>query len=130
MTANKNRRILYIEDNQANIELMKTIFMIVPQLSLETAKSAELGLDLARHTKPHLILMDINLPGMSGLEALYQLRATPDTQDIPVIAISAAAMKKDIDKATEAGFYAYLTKPFDVTELLNMAADLLPAPEC
>jgi CheY-like chemotaxis protein len=69
--------------------------------------------------RPDIIVMDINLPGMSGFEAIERLKRQPGTQNIPVIALSAAAMSKDIQKGAEAGFFAYLTKPFVIDELLT-----------
>jgi len=85
---------------------------------LATARDAEQGLEVAARLRPDVILLDINLPGMNGFEALKHLRARSETRAIPVIALTAAAMPKDVRRGLEAGFYAYLTKPFDVTELL------------
>jgi len=111
--------ILYIEDNPANLHLMKMIIGKIGGLNMISANSAELGLTMAQEWKPDLILMDINLPGMDGTEAMQKLAATDCTRHIPVIAVSAAAMKKDIEKGLSAGFTAYLTKPFDVPELIK-----------
>jgi PAS domain S-box-containing protein len=88
--------VLYIEDNSANINLMEAIIEQLPNISLKTAHTAELGLDVAREIKPNIILMDINLPGMDGIKALEKLRANEQTKSIPVVAISAAAMPKQI----------------------------------
>jgi len=112
--------ILYIEDNPANRQLMETIFNRMDGLSLIPAASAELGLSIAEERQPDLILMDINLPGMNGLEALHELGKIDKTRDIPVIAISARAMKKDIEQGLAAGFKAYLTKPFNVPKLIEV----------
>jgi CheY-like chemotaxis protein len=82
---------------------------------------------MAHDSRPDIILMDINLPGMNGFEAIEKLKRAPETQDIPVIALSAAAMSKDIQKGREAGFFAYLTKPFVIDELLNTIDQALAA---
>ena len=119
------RKILYIEDNPANMQLMEMIIGHFENTELLTAHSAELGLDLANHQHPDLILMDINLPGMSGIEALRQLRETKQTQDIPVIAITADAMKKDVEAGMAAGFRAYVTKPINVPEFLRTIGEAL-----
>jgi len=117
--------VLYIEDNIANSILMETILSNVPGLKLKIAPSAELGLAMAHQNKPDLILMDINLPGMSGNEALVELKKHKKTKDIPVIAITADAMAKDIRKGLDDGFIAYLTKPFNVTELINSVQEIM-----
>jgi CheY-like chemotaxis protein len=83
------------------------------------AVNATLGLELARERQPDVILMDINLPGMSGLQALKLLREDPLTKHIPVVAISANAMVGDINKGLEAGFFRYLTKPINVNEFMK-----------
>jgi len=97
-----------------------------PDIRLLTAVTGTLGIELARSAQPTLILMDINLPGISGIEALKILRADPATAQIPVIALSANAMFRDIEKGLEMGFYRYLTKPIKVKEFmdtLNSALD-------
>jgi PAS domain S-box-containing protein len=111
--------VLYIEDNPANVQLMEGILSRLPNLILKTAHTAELGLDLARDLNPDIILMDINLPGMDGIAALNRLRMDETTRDIPVVAISAAAMPKEIERGKEAGFNEYLTKPIKVPEVLQ-----------
>ncbi|MBT4590002.1 MAG: response regulator [Rhodospirillaceae bacterium] len=111
--------ILYIEDNPANIRLMEAIVERLPSTTLKSAHTAELGLDLARELVPDLIFMDINLPAMNGIEAVAELRKIEETKDIPVIAISAAAMPKDIERGKEAGFKKYITKPIKVPEILE-----------
>ena len=118
-------KVLYIEDNQANVDLMETILSTIDGLKFETTDTAELGVPLAIKSQPNLILMDINLPGMSGIEAFLQLRKHEETKDIPVVAISAAAMPQEVQDAMDAGFLAYMTKPFNVPELLNTIADVL-----
>ena len=89
-------------------------------LFLRDAPTAEIGLELARAELPSLILMDINLPGMDGYAALKQLQADPRTAHIPVIAMSANAMKKDLSKGHDAGFIDYITKPIDVQKFMTL----------
>lgn len=110
--------VLYIEDNPMNQRLMQQIFARRPDLELRDANTAEIGLDLARAAPPALILMDINLPGMNGFEALAALKADPQTAHIPVIAVSANAMKGDREHGIKSGFLDYLTKPIHIPELL------------
>lgn len=118
-------RVIYIEDNPVNLSVMKHIFRQLPGVALQFAKSAETGLALIREDPPQLVLMDINLPGMSGLEALKEIKSDPHTAAIPVIAISASTLAHDINTGLEAGFMAYLTKPFDVPELIKLVRDTL-----
>lgn len=111
--------ILYIEDNPANLRLMEAIINRLPNLTMKSTHTAELGLEMARDIKPDIILMDINLPGMDGIAALKKLRAHEQTKNIPVIAISAAAMPKEIKRGQDAGFEKYITKPIKVPEVLQ-----------
>jgi signal transduction histidine kinase/ActR/RegA family two-component response regulator len=111
--------VLYIEDNPANLALVKRILLLREEVQLLTAPEARLGLELARAHRPNLILMDINLPGMNGIEALKCLKTFEETKDIPAIAISAYITQEDIDKAMSAGFQKYLTKPIKVDEFLE-----------
>jgi len=108
--------LLYVEDNPANLRLVEEIIGFRKDLRLLTASEAKLGIELARAHQPDVILMDINLPGMSGLDALGVLREDVETKHIPVIALSANAMPKDIKAALEAGFFQYITKPVNVEE--------------
>ena len=121
----ESQTVLYIEDNPANLRLIESVLSNVENLNLISTHTAELGLVMAENERPDLILMDINLPGMSGIEAIKILQDQVLTKDIPVIAISAAAMKHDIESALEAGVTAYLTKPINVRECLNMIEDAL-----
>lgn len=114
--------VLYVEDNPANLRLVEEIFAFRPDLRLLSAHDGHLGLELARAHRPEAILMDLNLPGMSGFEVLRQLRADPETTWIPVIALTANAMPRDIERGMAAGFHRYLTKPIDIdkfTEAIN-----------
>jgi hypothetical protein len=111
------RSLLYIEDNTVALRLMQKVIAKWPGLELRGAPTAEIGIALAHAEPPDLILMDINLPGMDGYEALAQLKADPVTAHIPVIAVTANAMKGDHERAQAAGFAAYLTKPIDISIL-------------
>jgi CheY-like chemotaxis protein len=116
--------LLYVEDNPANLKLIEQVMARSPDIRLLTAKDGRQGIRLAGSNHPDVILMDINLPGISGLEALRILRADPATAHIPVIALSANAMLGDIEKALQAGFFRYLTKPIKIkefTETLEVA---------
>jgi PAS domain S-box-containing protein len=110
-------RVLYIEDNPANLKLMRKIIGLRPEFALLDAMNAELGLEIARREQPDLILLDINLPGMDGFAAIARLQAWPETATIPVIAVTANAMKHEIDRSKSAGFADYLTKPIDIARL-------------
>jgi len=119
--------LLYVEDNQANMQLVEQLIERRPDMQLLKAGDGLLGIEMARTSLPDVILMDINLPGMSGIRALEILRQDPITEHIPVLAISANAMPHDIKKGLEAGFLRYLTKPIKVNEfleVLDMALEL------
>jgi CheY-like chemotaxis protein len=117
--------IVYIEDNPSNIAFMNDLVTDFDRVDLVTAPTAEIGIELVRARRPHVVIMDINLPGMSGFEATEQLRSWPETRDIPIVALSAAAMVRDSGKVTRAGFYRYLTKPVKVDELTAVLEELL-----
>jgi len=119
--------VLYIEDNPDNMQLMEMIIGRVSNTRLLTAFNAELGLDLAKREKPDLILMDINLPGLNGTEALKQLQAMTETKGIPVLAITAAAMNKEREAGLKAGFRDYITKPINVPEFIAKIENTLDA---
>jgi PAS domain S-box-containing protein len=116
--------IIYIEDNPSNIAFMQELIAELERVSLLTAPTAEVGIELVRARLPDAVIMDINLPGMSGYDAAKQLRAWPETAHIPIIALTAAAMAGDRKRAGEAGFYRYLTKPVRVPELLGTLEEL------
>jgi len=120
-----NSRVLYIEDNPANLLLMHKIIALRKNMVLLEAVNAESGLLIAENQQPDVILLDINLPGMDGYEALRRLRENPVTQAIPVVAVSANAMLKDVEKVRAAGFNDYITKPVDVKNLLAILNRLL-----
>ncbi len=113
------RTVLYVEDNPANLMLVEDLIARRPDISLLTARDGNRGIEIARASLPDLILMDINLPGISGITALRILAEDPATTHIPVIALSANAMPHDIHKGLEAGFFRYLTKPIKVGEFMD-----------
>ncbi len=119
--------LLYVEDNPANLKLVEQIIARHPNLRLLTAVNGNLGIEIARASQPDVILMDINLPGINGFEALKILRSEPSTAHIPVIAVSANAMSLDVERGLKAGFFRYITKPIKVNEFmdaLNVALEL------
>ena len=113
------RTLLYVEDNSANLELVEQIIARRPDLRLLSMADGQLGVEFARAYQPEVILMDINLPGISGTEAMKILRADPLTAHIPIIALSANALASDIEQALAAGFFNYLTKPIRVNAFLD-----------
>lgn len=123
--AGEQRLVLCVEDNPANIVFMRDVMSTIDDVDLVTVPTAELGIELARARHPDLILMDINLPGMSGLDALRALQSYEDTKDIPVIALTAAASERDRQRGMEAGFYRYLSKPANVDELIDAIDSVL-----
>jgi CheY-like chemotaxis protein len=121
------RTLLYVEDNPANLMLVEDLVARRPDIRLLSARDGNRGIEIARAALPDVILMDINLPGISGIRALGILAEDPATAHIPVIALSANAMPRDIEKGLEAGFFRYLTKPIKVNEFmatLDMALNL------
>ena len=110
------RTLLYVEDNPANMVLIEDLITRFPDMKLLTAVDATLGIELARTARPDVILMDLHLPGISGLEALRILRDDPCTAKIPVIALSANATPRDIAKGIKAGFSSYITKPIKIKD--------------
>ncbi len=122
-----NGTVLYVEDNPDNIKLMELIASHIEGLSIISAHNAELGIELAMAEKPNIIILDINLPGMNGIEALKKLRSCKETMNIPVLAMSAAATDRDIEKGMEAGFQSYLTKPIRVPEVVGAIKTVLEA---
>jgi len=111
--------LLYVEDNPANLMLVEDIIERRPDIHLLSAVNGNLGIEIARAALPDVILMDINLPGISGLDALKILAADQATSHIPVIALSANAIPRDIEKGLEAGFFRYLTKPIKIDEFMS-----------
>lgn len=118
------KTIVYIEDNPSNVAFMEDLLGDEP-VELIVAPSAELGLEVVRTRLPSLVIMDINLPGMSGIEARRLLQQWPDTAGIPVVALSAAVMPGEAKRIIEAGFYRFLTKPVRVDELMATLSEIL-----
>jgi PAS domain S-box-containing protein len=113
------RTLLYVEDNRANMELVRQLIARRPDLRLFGAEDAMRGIALAREHQPDVILLDINLPGINGLQALNILHEDESTRHIPVLALSANAMPRDIERGLAAGFLRYLTKPIRVNEFMD-----------
>jgi CheY-like chemotaxis protein len=113
------RTLLYVEDNPANMMLVEDLIARRPDVRLLSARDGNRGVEIARASQPDVILMDINLPGISGVEALRILALDPATAHIPVIALSANAGARDVAKGLEAGFFRYLTKPIKVPEFME-----------
>jgi PAS domain S-box-containing protein len=113
------RTLLYVEDNPANLMLVEDLIGRRADIQLLIARDGSRGIEIARASQPDAILMDINLPGISGIEALGILAADPVTAHIPVVALSANAMPRDIEKGLQAGFFRYLTKPIKVNEFMD-----------
>jgi CheY-like chemotaxis protein len=118
-TSTRTRLLLYIEDNPANLKLIEQLIARRSDLRLLTAQNGTDGINLARGYLPDVILMDINLPGISGIEAMKIIRLDPTTSHIPIVALSANAIPRDIEKGLEAGFFRYLTKPIKVNEFME-----------
>lgn len=117
--------ILYIEDNLSNFELIRHVLAQRPQVRLFAAMRGELGIELARRQRPDVILLDLHLPDIRGDEVLRRLREGPDTQDIPVVMISADATTGQAERMIKAGARAYLTKPLDVKQFLTLVDQML-----
>jgi len=113
-----NELILIVEDNEKNRKLVRDVLQFRGYRTLE-AETGEDGVRLAREHHPALVLMDIQLPGIDGIEALTQLRRDESTRDIPIIAVTASAMTHDRQKILAAGFDAYQTKPINVREFMT-----------
>ena len=119
--------MLYVEDNSSNLQLMEAIVSQIGGLDMVSAHTAELGIEIARKEQPDIIILDINLPGMDGYEALKKLQELDETKNIPVLALSAAATKSDIEKGMNVGFLRYLTKPIQVVEVTDVIRSTLEA---
>jgi CheY-like chemotaxis protein len=114
------RTVLYVEDNLDNLELVRQIIERRLDLRLLCATDGNLGIASARANLPNVILMDINLPGINGIDAMRILRADPATAHIPIIALSANAMPSDIEKGVENGFFDYVTKPIRISQFMEV----------
>ncbi|MBB6250735.1 hybrid sensor histidine kinase/response regulator [Nitrospirillum iridis] len=121
----KPRTMLYVEDNPSNIQLMRDLMETLPGTKLLVAADPVTGLDLAVGHQPNVIILDINLPGMNGFDVLARLKDREETRDIPVLALSANALPREIEKGLRAGFRRYLTKPLNVQEFMEALADAM-----
>ena len=117
--------VLCVEDNLANLTLIEKLISRRSDIRLLTARDGRSGINIALTSQPDVVLMDINLPGINGIQAQQILTNNPATAHIPVIALSANAMPRDIDKGLQAGFYRYLTKPIRINELMNALDEAL-----
>jgi two-component system cell cycle response regulator DivK len=120
--------ILVVEDNEKNLKLVRDVLQFAGY-DVVAASSAEQGLAMAMERPPDLVLMDLQLPGMDGTAALRQLRDSPRTRSVPVVAVTAFAMKDDRERALRAGFDGYLEKPISVQALPEQVRSFLPATE-
>ena len=116
--------ILIVEDNEKSRRLLRDILRVNGYQTVES-DTAEEGIEIARQSLPALVLMDIQLPGINGMEARLQLRADPETRHIPVIAVTASAMLHDRSDIDNAGFDAFQSKPIDIKEILRVIRDLI-----
>ena len=121
-------RILVVEDNDRNLKLVRDVLRYAG-FDVVEARTGEQGVELARACPPDLVLMDIGLPGMDGSDALRELRATPATAGIPVVAVTAFAMAQDRERTRTAGFDGYLTKPLDIRALPDQVRSYLAREE-
>ncbi len=122
-----NELILIVEDNPKNLKLVRDTLQVKGYQTIET-ETGEEGVRMAQARRPALILMDIQLPGISGIEALQQLRADPATRPIPVIAVTASVMAQERQKVMAAGFDGWQGKPISVRELLETVRQILDKP--
>ena len=125
LNPNENYTLLYIEDNPDNLILVRQVLKTRPNIRLIFSRDSRTGIELALAHHPDLILMDINLQGMDGFMALKALRAYREIRSIPVVAVSANAMKEDIDHGLEAGFDSYITKPINIALFMEVVDRLL-----
>jgi CheY-like chemotaxis protein len=121
--------VLYVEDNPANLKLVEQLIARHADMRMLSAVTGQLGVELASSARPQVIVMDINLPDISGIEALGILRKNPATAAIPVVALSANAMPRDVEKGLKAGFFRYLTKPIKIDEFMHALAEAIALAE-
>ena len=119
-SSGNEKRVLYVEDNPANLRLVERLLKNMHGCEFTATDSPVIGLERLLSFKPDLVLLDINLPGMDGYEVLRKMRAREETKAIPVVAISANAMPRDLAKAKQAGFDGYIVKPIDVKEFYQV----------
>jgi two-component system cell cycle response regulator DivK len=117
-----DERILVVEDNPMNMKLFRDVLLAAGYTTLE-ARTGEEAVELARSSEPALVLMDVQLPGIDGIEALARLRADERTGSMTVVALTAQAMSGDRERFLEAGFDGYLSKPIDIAELVQVVRE-------
>jgi CheY-like chemotaxis protein len=122
---NSKKKVLYIEDMESNLRLVESIMLNRKHIELITATNGLDGIEMALDQLPDLILLDIHLPGLSGLEVFKKLEDRKETNGIPVIALSADAMQENINITLEMGFASFVTKPIRVLEFLNIIDNIL-----
>jgi signal transduction histidine kinase/CheY-like chemotaxis protein len=127
--ARHNYILLYVEDSRTNVSLVRQILKARPEIALMSAHTGEMGLELAHLHHPDIILLDIHLPGMDGFEVLKHLRAEQDTQEIPVLALSANDTRQNLERGREAGFLKYIIKPLNIKQFLETIDETLEKPE-
>jgi two-component system, cell cycle response regulator DivK len=120
--------ILVVEDNERNLKLLRDVLEYAGY-DVRVARTAEDGITVALNEPPDLVLMDLQLPGVDGMEALRRLRESPRTMDIPVVAVTAQAMKQDRERALDAGFDGYVEKPISVRAFPDQVRRFLPGEE-
>ncbi|TNF99226.1 MAG: response regulator [Gammaproteobacteria bacterium] len=119
-----SKRILIVEDNEKNLKLIRDLMLYAGYETME-AVTGEEGVEKANRESPDLVLMDIQLPGLNGIEALLQLRSNTLTENIPVVAVTASAMTEDEQRIQSAGFDGYLRKPIDIDQVLATVKEIL-----
>lgn len=122
------KKILIVDDNPKNLKLLQALLKMSGYKTIE-ATNGKAGVKLAKSKKPDLILMDVMMPVMDGLEAARILKADTSTRDIPIMALTSQAMKGDKERVFEAGYDEYITKPFNIKDLLGKVAEYLPSEE-
>lgn len=116
--------ILIVEDDSKNLKLLRDLLKVTGYTTLEATDGRQ-GVEIAKHKKPDLILMDIQMPVLDGLEATRILKSDSETKDIPIVALTAYAMKGDEQRMSEAGCNGYMAKPIDTREFIKMVAEYL-----
>jgi CheY-like chemotaxis protein len=119
-------RVVYIEDNVSNLELLERVFQSIDGLELIPAMQASVGLQLIEDHRPDVVLLDLHLPDIQGIDVLKRLKGDPKTADTPVIVLSADATEAQIKRLLEAGAKAYLTKPLDLQLLISELNSIKP----
>ena len=117
--------LLYIDDNPASVALMSGLVAELPNVKLLSAPGGRIGVELALAHRPDVVVVDIHMPDLTGYDVLERLRASPETRDIPVLALSADAMPREVERGKRAGFVSYMTKPFDFQQLLGTLEHVL-----